>query len=120
LVIKQNDPLLKFETLISGFKYPQICLLEFANSIGFDFQEYIDFKTLFRYKKASTEKEEACQWDSVEALSKENPQRHSLNSMDIYQQNGHGSNDIPNPDKLAGKKRNSRFIGEPKRLCLKF
>jgi hypothetical protein len=38
-------------------------------------QEKIDFKTLFRYKKASTEKEEACQWDSVEALSKENPQR---------------------------------------------
>jgi hypothetical protein len=39
----------------------------------FAYQEKIDFKTLFRYKKASTEKEEACQWDSVEALSKENP-----------------------------------------------
>lgn len=26
-------------------------------------QEKIDFNTLFRYKKASTEKEEACQWD---------------------------------------------------------
>lgn len=46
-------------------------------------QENIDFNTLFRYKKASTEKEEACQWDSVEALSKENPQRHSLDSKGI-------------------------------------
>ena len=64
------------------------------NSIGFPCQEYIDFKNLFRYKKASTEKEEACQWDSVEALSKENPQRHSLNSVGIYQQNGYGSNAI--------------------------
>jgi len=62
--------------------------------IGSDYQENIDFKTLFRYKKASTEKEEACQWDSVEALSKENPQRHSLNSTGIYQQNGTGSNAI--------------------------
>ena len=66
-------------------KYPQILLLESAYSIVFAYQEKIDFKTLFRYKKASTEKEEACQWDSVEALSKENPQRHSLNSKGIYQ-----------------------------------
>ena len=60
-------------------------MLESAYSIVFAYQEKIDFKTLFRYKKASTEKEEACQWDSVEALSKENPQRHSLNSKGIYQ-----------------------------------
>ena len=37
--------------------------LESAYSIVFAYQEKIDFKTLFRYKKASTEKEEACQWD---------------------------------------------------------
>jgi hypothetical protein len=76
---------IQFETLILGLKYPQILLLNSANSIVSVFQENIDFNTLIRYKKASTEKEEACQWDSVEALSKENPQRHSLNSKGIYQ-----------------------------------
>jgi hypothetical protein len=45
------------------------------------YQENIDFKTLIGYRKASTKKEEACQWDSAEALSKENPARHSLSSQ---------------------------------------
>jgi hypothetical protein len=37
-----------------------ILLRESAFSIGFAQQEMIDFKTPFRYKKASTKKEEAC------------------------------------------------------------
>ena len=40
--------------------------------LNFAVQENIDFKALFRYKKASTEREETCQGDSAEALSKEN------------------------------------------------
>lgn len=35
----------------------------FSGSLRPFAQEAIDFKTLFRYKKTSTEKEEACQWD---------------------------------------------------------
>jgi hypothetical protein len=40
--------------------YSQVGLLGSANSIVSVYQENIDFNTLFRYKKASTEKEEAC------------------------------------------------------------
>jgi len=50
------------------------------------FQESIDLKNFFRYKKASTLWKKPFVWDSVEALSKENRQRHSLNSSIAYQQ----------------------------------